>query len=121
MLNITGRFLKVWAVEIKEKFTKVDMSSSKKNQDGSYSNSSWKGCKFVGKAFEESKTLSKGDTINVLSGLIGKRQYQDKWYDDIVVFEFEVVYNSEASNKSSGESSGFEQVDDPAIDDSLPF
>ena len=37
-MNITGKFLKVWKVEEKNGFKKLDLGDSKKMKDGYYEN-----------------------------------------------------------------------------------
>ena len=121
MFNITGKYVKIWEVDIKDKMVLVQLSTSKKEQDGSYTNSSYT-AKFVGKAYLPAAELQKGDTIEIKSGLIGKRKYQDKWYDDVVIFSFEVMEKKESSNSLPD---GFQELDDPELDDDnsddIPF
>lgn len=118
MFNITGRFCKVWSVTIKENMVLVDLTTSKKNQDGTYTNSKYFKVKFVGKCLNDAKRLAEGDKIDILSGMIGKREYQGKYYDDLVVFSFEP---SEGSAKVS-QDDGFTQIeDDSYLDSEIPF
>ena len=114
MFNITGRFCKVWSVTIKENMVLVDLTTSKKNQDGTYTNSKYFKVKFVGKCLNDAKRLEEGDKIDILSGMIGKREYHGKYYDDLVVFSFEP---SEGSAKVS-QDDGFTELDDS---DEIPF
>ena len=76
--NITGRFIKIWEVDVKEKMVLCDLSTSEKNKDGEWESSNYYKVKFVGKCFENAKSLKKGDTIEIISGKIGKRKYQDR-------------------------------------------
>ena len=69
------RFVKVWKVEHYEKYTKLQVSTSDKKQDGSYENSGWY-LKLVGKAFEQGRHLQKGDTITVKSGKLTNKYNQ---------------------------------------------
>ena len=117
MFNITARFAKVWSVDIQDKYVKIDLSTTKKNQDGTYTNSSWKGVKFLGKSVDMARTLQKGDTVDIKSGILGKREYQGKWYDDIVIFEAELVRKNEKSSEEN--QGGFVPVDIES--DMLPF
>ena len=113
MFNITGRFCKVWKVEAKENMVLVDLTTSKKNQDGSYTNSKYFKVKFVGKCLQDAKLIAEGDKIDITNGMIGKREYQGKYYDEVVVFAFEP---SEGSAKTSQD----EWTPDTS-DDSIPF
>ena len=117
MFNITAKYCRVWQVDTKGKYVSVDLSTSKKNQDGTYTNSSWKGVKFVGKSVDMARTLQKGDTVDIKSGMLGKREYQGKWYDDIIVFEFELVRKNEKPSEEN--QGGFVPVDIES--DMLPF
>jgi hypothetical protein len=111
MFNITAKYCKVWKAEAKENMVLVDLSTSKKDKDGKYVNSKYFKVKFVGKCLQDAKRLADGDKINIMSGLIGKREYQGKYYDDVIVFEFEP---SEGSAKVS-QDDGFTQ--DDSMDD----
>ncbi|MGL5717038.1 MAG: hypothetical protein ACRCX2_28740 [Paraclostridium sp.] len=97
MFRITGRFAKVWKVkEVKEKFVKVDLGTSDKQQDGSYKNSNWFNVTFFGKALEGAKTLQEGDKIEIISGKIENVFVKDKnqSYVNVVVFEFRLEEDS---------------------------
>lgn len=110
--NITAKFAKVWKVEVRDRMVLVDLSVSRKNKDGDYVSSKYFKVKFVGKCVDDAKRLQEGDKINILSGLIGKREHEKKWYDDVTVFEFEWA-------ESKGGNGGFTHVDDDS--DDLPW
>ena len=114
MFNITGKFCRVWEVEVKENMVLVNLTVSKRNQDNTYMNSKYFKVKFVGKCLQDAKQLVKGDKIDILSGMIGKREYQGKYYDDVVIFSFEP---SEGSAKVS-QDDGFTQDDNT---DDIPW
>lgn len=118
MFNITAKYCKVWNVEVKDKMVLVDLSVSKKNQDGTYTNSNYKKCKFVGKHVDDARTLVKGDVINVTNGLIGKREYDKKYYDDVVIFGFEIEKKVEAKEETYN-ADDFMEIDEDM--DSIPF
>lgn len=87
-----SKYVKVWDVTVNERYVSADLSTSKKEKDGTYTNSNYKFCKFVGGAFEAAKNLQKGDTITIDKGAIGKRKGKDgKMWDDLVVFAFTVT------------------------------
>ena len=92
-MQINGRFLKVWKKEEQNGFTKLDIGDSKKLKDGKYENFTWFGCTLVGGA--KAVEVSEGDTVEIKSGLITKRKYNEKWYDDIVIFDIEVTKKGE--------------------------
>ncbi len=117
-----SRFHKVWKVEEKNGFKKIQLGDSKKEKDGNYSNWSWFDVTLVGNA--KNQEINEGDTITILSGRCDKRKYNDKFYDDVVIFEFEVTRRSE-SNPHNQQSSpqqnsmqGFQAID-PG--DDVPF
>lgn len=111
MFNISeSRFVKVWDVTVHEKYVQADLGTSKKEKDGTYTNSSYKFCKFVGGAVEAAKNLQNGDIITIDKGAIGKRKGKDgKMWDDVVVFAFTVTKTA----------SGFTPVEDDS--DDLPW
>ena len=84
-----SKYHKVWEVKEENNIKKVTLGDSKKNKDGTYENWSWFDCMLVGKAKEIN--ISKGDTVTIVSGLVQKRKYQGKYYDNIVIFELEVT------------------------------
>jgi len=116
MFNITGKYCKVWAVDIKENMVLVDLTTSKKEKDGSYTNSKYFKVKFVGKCLQQAQQLQEGDKIDITNGMIGKRKYQEKYYDDVVVFGFEY---SDGSTRTKQDESGFEPIEDDG--DELPW
>ena len=119
MFNVTAKYVKVWKVDVKEKMVLVDLSVSKKNQDGTYSKSSYKNVKFVGKQLEEAKTMQKGDTIHISNGMIGKREYNGSWYDDVIVFGWELVEKAkEKPAETSYNTDDFASMEDT---DDVPF
>lgn len=118
MFNISGKYVKVWAIEIKGNMCLVDLSTSKKEQDGSYTKSNYYKVRFVGKCAPDATTLNKGDTIEIKNGLIGKREYNGKYYDSLVVFDFEITQRAE---QKQDDFAGFESIEDDETDDMIPF
>ena len=130
MFNITGKYCKVWAVDIKENMVLVDLTTSKKEKDGTYTNSKYFKVKFVGKCLQAAQQLQEGDKIDITNGMIGKRKYQEKYYDDVVVFGFEysdgstrTAQDEKPADQSSnfGEdfsTDGFQSIED---DSDIPF
>jgi len=39
--------------------------------------------------------VEENDVVEVKSGIISQRKYNDKWYNDIIVFEIEVMQKGE--------------------------
>ncbi len=69
-MNINGMYKTVWKVDVQEKVVKVDIGDSKKNTDGTYTNWTWFGVAFVGKAKELASTLQRKDQIEIINGMI---------------------------------------------------
>ncbi len=115
-MNISGKFKKVWKVEEKNGFTKINLGDSKKNKDGSYSNWTWFDCTLMGNA--KNVRLNEGDTIEVTSGVINQREYNGKYYNDIVLFEIEVTGNAQPKQPEQNNMSGFQAIDDSS---DIPF
>ena len=115
-MNISGKFLKVWKVEEKNGFTKVDLGDSKKNKDGTYANFTWHGCTLFSDA--KNVQVNEGDTVEVKSGVITQRKYEDKWYNDIAIFDLEVTKKGEAKAKEP--ATDFTPVDTDDLE-GLPF
>lgn len=93
-----SRYHKVWKKEEKNGFTKLNLGDSRKNKDGEYENWTWFDVLIVGRA--KNTPVNEGDTITINSGLISKRKYNEKYYDDIVVFDFEVTKQAEVVTPS---------------------
>ncbi len=88
-MNITGKYLKVWKIKENNGYTKLDLGDSQKQRDGSYKNWSWFDCLLVGNA--KNLQVQERDTIEIKSGLISQREYNGKWYNEIVIFEAVVM------------------------------
>jgi len=110
-----SRFHKCWKIEEKNGFKKITLGDSKKEKDSSYSNWNWFDVTLVGNA--KNIDIAEGDTITIISGLCNKRKYQEKYYDDIVIFDFEVTGRVEKKEETSGLDS-FVEYDDQS---DLPF
>ena len=113
-MNITGKFLKVWKVEEKNGFKKLDLGDSKKMKDGSYENWTWFGVTPVGNA--KNVEVKEGDTIEIISGQISQRKYNDKWYNDLIIFEFEVTSGAKkAPTDTTFDPNDFDFDEDAAL------
>lgn len=106
MLNVTGKYVSVFEAEDKEKFVQANLSTSKKNQDGSYTNMYWK-ARFVGDAYEPAKALVDKDKIHILRGAVENKfdKEKDKLYVTIVIFSFKKIgaNQSPGSNNTDGQ------------------
>ena len=90
-----SKFHKVWKIEENNGLKFIDLGDSKKEKDGSYTNWTWFKCMLVGNA--KNVELAEGDTVTVVSGLVQKRKYNDKYYDNVVIFDIEVTKKGEVT------------------------
>lgn len=94
-------YMKVWSTENKGKYVKAQVSTSRKDKEGQYINSSWF-ANFVGQCVNDAENLSRGDSIKVLSGSIENKKTEDgKIYTNMTIFAFEPA---DGSGQSSGGS-----------------
>jgi hypothetical protein len=113
-MNITGKYMKAWKVEVKNGYTKLQLGDSSKQKDGTYVNWTWFDVTLMGKA--KDVEINEGDVVEIKSGLIAKRKYNEKWYDDIKVFEIEVMQSAEKKAET------FVSVDDDTFENNdIPF
>jgi len=119
--NARSPFMKVWSVEDKGKYVKGQVSTSKKNKDGTYENSSWF-CSFVGaECAEKAKDLEKGDTIVVTSGtvsMVKDKNDTKKSYVNMAIFAFDL---KDFENKPAKSKSFEEDLEDDDSESGLPF
>ncbi len=95
-----SRYHKIWEVKIDNGFKKVNLSDSRKLKDDTFENWTWFDVALVGNA--KNVHLEKGDTITIISGQVQKRKYNDKFYDNVVIFELEVTKKADPSQNGYG-------------------
>ena len=83
----------VWKIKEKNGFKNVDLGDGKKNKDGTWDNFTWFNCGLFSNA--KDLEINEGDTLTIISGLVQKRKYEGKYYDNIVIFEAEVTKKAE--------------------------
>lgn len=115
MLSIKDAYVTVFQVEDKGGYYKANLSSSKKNKDGTYTNMSWKG-KFVGKA--ANIQIEDKDRIKITQGAIEVRKWEEKFYYDVIIFDFEFL-ESKPANETTTTASNFATFVEG--EDVLPF
>ena len=116
-LRVSGRFCKVWDVEVNDNgYAKVNLGTSRNEKDGNYINTNWWGVAFVGKAKEFGASLTKGDVIEVVSGQLENVYNKEKKvsYFNMVVFEAKMENggNSEPKPKVKDKIQPIEEEDD---------
>lgn len=94
MLNVNGKYVSVFEVEVKEKYCLANLSTSKKNTDNTYTNMYWK-ARFVGKCFDKAKNLKDRDKIEITNGIIENNfdKEKGKLWVMVTVFEFSKMDN----------------------------
>lgn len=121
-----SKFHKVWSVEIDQNGNKkIDLGDSKKNQDNSYFNWTWKWCRLVGNA--KGVHLEKGDTITIKSGKID--QYIDQngnYKNSVTIFDLEVTAKNQGyGNNQQPSSQSYQKPQNQGTgnfeDDEIPF
>ena len=90
-----NNYAKVWKIyppdKKEQKYTLVQMSTSRKQKDGSY-NTDFSGyVRLVGKAFDKSKELEAQDSIKILNCGVSTSydKKNGKNYETFIVFDFE--------------------------------
>lgn len=93
MLNIKDSYATVWDTTVEEKYVQAQISTSKKNPttESGYENMSWR-ARFVGKAFDAAKELTRGTRINITNGAVENSYNKETktLYVNVVIFDFEV-------------------------------
>lgn len=122
-----GAYGKVWSVDqAKGNFTKVKLSVSKKQQDGTYATDFNGFCMFIGNAHAKAAML-KGDERIKLGDVDVSTVYnkdQKKEYVNYKVFDFEFADGNDSksggqSSKKAADSNPIEG--NPTEDDGCPF
>jgi len=98
VLNISNsKYVYVFDIKDKGNYVLANLSTSKKNPDGTYDHMYWKGARFVGNAFEPAKSLNDKDIIQINNGGVTNRydKSENKLYVNVVVFDFEKMKEDE--------------------------
>lgn len=111
-----SRFHKVWEIKEDKGFKKLNLGDSKKNKDGGYDSWTWFDVTLVGNA--KNTPVDKGDTITINSGLFTQRKYKDKYYNDIVIFDFEVTKKGDQPTQNQYDN--YESLSEEESED-IPF
>lgn len=89
-MNITDTKVTVFDAEDKGKYVQANLSEGRKNQDGTWTNMSWR-TRFVGKCKDRASGLQDKDKITITNGIVTNEynKEQKRVYVNVVVFEFE--------------------------------
>ena len=91
MLNVTGKFVSVFKVEDKGKYSVSNLTTSKKKQDNTYENMYWR-ARYVGAAHQKSLSLKDKDKIEITQAVIENnydKENKTLWVT-VVIFDFNV-------------------------------
>lgn len=77
MIYFTNQYAKLWEIKMNEKYADVRISTSEKNQDGSYTNSNWFG-RCLGGGLKDIANFKEGDRIKITKGKVTNETYTDK-------------------------------------------
>lgn len=108
MFFIKDQYIKIWKVEPEEKRTKIQISSSEKDQNGNYHNSNWNGVA-ISKAKQQiaDGLVSAGDRVKIKNGKVTNEAYTSKtgekrsWLQ-VTVMEFDLDGSGSAGQSSKG-------------------
>lgn len=86
MIRFNGIYAKVWEVEKFANYTKVKMSTSRKDKkNDTYVNSTWF-ASFVGEAHK--KDITVGESVKITGG-VEKAKYKETYTTNVIVYDFE--------------------------------
>lgn len=120
-----SRYHKVWEVKLENGFKKINISDSRKLKDDTFENWTWFDVALVGNA--KNVHLEKGDTITIISGQVQKRKYNEKFYDNVVIFDLEITKKGDGGGYGSNQqpSNSYKQPQQANNgsfeDDEIPF
>lgn len=122
-LRISDTYAKLWNIDMKEKYSVVELSVSRKNKDGKYETDfSYKFVRFVGTAHQKLQGMTGDERIKILSGDISNHYDKEKntTYTNYVVFDFEVMSQKQQPEANNDASQGFVNIPN-GIDNEIPF
>ena len=127
MFFIRDTYAPVWNIQdVREKFSKVQISTSEKDRDGNRTWSNWFAT-FVGKAHQNVNQLEERDRIKIISGKvnrISKKNADGDWdsYVNVFVFDFEMANDFQNQGEQQPTSNTKAKRSEPEdADEPLPF
>ena len=107
IFNNNQIFAKVWKSTVEEKYIDLQISTSEKDGDGNYKNSSWFP-RVIGHAYNTLKDVKEGDRITITKSKFTNERYEDKdgnkrQVTDIIANEVEFL-----SVRTAGEGGEFD-------------
>ena len=120
----TGAYATVWRVEDKEKYTKVILSTSRKNKEtGEYETDFNDYVNFVGEAHQMAKSLKPRDRIRLgnVSCTNWYNKEKDKKYYTFTVFSYEFVSSYDSGSGAAQQPAATSQSAAQSVADDDPF
>lgn len=134
-LSIGGKYpskLKVWDIKSYEKYSAINLTSSKKWQDGNFVKDFGMYCRFIGDSHKKAKILKQGDMITPKSIDVSVVWNKEKGCNDVnvIIWDFALIdkegniteITDEMANgqASAPVNDGFMQIPD-GFEANLPF
>ena len=106
IFNNNQIFAKVWKSTVEEKYIDLQISTSEKDGDGNYKNSSWFP-RVIGHAYNTLKDVKEGDRITITKSKFTNERYEDKDGNKRSFFRFIIleatINNDDASQEEENE------------------
>lgn len=114
----TGKFVTIWKIENKGKYSEVQISASKKNKEGKYEQDFGTTARFIGHAHNKISEFKAKDLIKLGDCEVTNKYDKEKktTYTNYAVFDFE-PFNGAATTQTT-------KKDEPELnifDDDTPF
>lgn len=107
IFNNNQIFAKVWKSTVEEKYIDLQISTSEKDGDGNYKNSSWFP-RVIGHAYNTLKDVKEGDRITITKSKFTNERYEDKDGNKRSFFRFIIleatINNDDASQEEETET-----------------
>ena len=143
MIFFRDQYIKIWECELEEKRAKLKISTSEKDKEGNYRNSSWNAV-VIGKALNQIKNgeidTSKGSRAKIAMGKVTNELYtardgNKKTWLEVVVMDFATDSDNSAPTSSAPAKAStpskpatkkvatkkVEEASDVISDEDLPF
>lgn len=118
MVYFTNCYAKMWTLDLSAKFPKARITTSEKDQQGEWINSTWFPT-FLGDAAGKVKKLEGTERIKILKGKLTatSKKMDDgtfKNYTNMTIFDFELSTSQPSSSQEDDQ-------EEESVEDELPF
>lgn len=117
----TGKFVTVWKIEDKGKYSDVQISSSSKNKEGKYETDFTAIARFIGHAHNKLSQIKLKDLIKLVSCEVKNKYDKEKkviTYTNYAVFDFEPFNANSSTAPATKQDEPNVSIEDP---DEMPF